>query len=154
MSKYAVATVGEITPGQRKIVQVDGRSIGVFNIKGEFFALRNTCPHQGGPLCQGIVSGFLSATTPGEFTYVRRGEMVRCPWHGWEFDIKTGQSWWDPSKTRVRTYEVTIESAGEQPPAADVSSASTDVPPGYKPGPYTAESFPVTVEKQVVYVEI
>ncbi|MEZ4707148.1 MAG: Rieske 2Fe-2S domain-containing protein [Caldilineaceae bacterium] len=152
MPKHAVATVDEIPPGQRKVVEVAGRSIGVFNIKGEFFALRNTCPHQGGPLCKGIVSGFLSADVPGEYTYVRRGEMVRCPWHGWEFDIKTGQSWWDPARTRVRTYEVTVE-------AADIAStadsmANADVPPGYIPGPYTAESYPVSVEKQVVYVEI
>ena len=153
MSKYAVATVDEIPPGQRKLVEVAGRSIGVFNIKGEFFALRNACPHQGGPLCKGIVSGFLTATAPGEFTYVRRGEMVRCPWHGWEFDIKTGQSWWDPAKTRVRTYEVTVEVATEAAVSAELPSAS-EAPLGYLPGPYTAESYPVTVEKQVIFVEI
>lgn len=153
MAKHTVATVDEISPGQRKIVEVAGRSIGVFNINGEFFALRNACPHQGGPLCKGIVSGFLSATAPGEFTYVRRGEMVRCPWHGWEFDIKTGQSWFDPAKTRVRTYDVTVEPVVE-PASAALPQEATDAPPGYLPGPYTAESYPVSVEKQVVYVEM
>ncbi len=47
--KYVVASVDEIPPGGRKIVEVAGRSIGVFNVKGEYFALRNRCPHQGGP---------------------------------------------------------------------------------------------------------
>ena len=53
MSKHVVATVDEIPPGERKIVEIGGRSLGIFNIKGEFYALRNICPHQGGPLCEG-----------------------------------------------------------------------------------------------------
>ncbi len=59
--KHIVATVDEIAPGRHKIVEVAGRSIGVFNVGGEFFALRNSCPHQGGPLCAGRVSGFVIA---------------------------------------------------------------------------------------------
>ena len=55
--KYVVAAVDEIPPGGRKIVDVAGRSIGVFNLGGEYFALRNRCPHQGGPLCEGRVWG-------------------------------------------------------------------------------------------------
>ena len=65
MAKYIVATIDEIPPGTRKIVDVAGRQIGVFNIKGEFFALRNRCPHQGGPLCEGQLSGLLEASVPG-----------------------------------------------------------------------------------------
>ena len=61
MAKYRVATVEEIPIGGRKLVTIAGRSIGVFNIDGEFYALRNTCPHQGGPLCQGRLTGFLMA---------------------------------------------------------------------------------------------
>ena len=90
-------TVDEIPPGGRKIVEVGGRSIGVFNVGGEFFALRNRCPHQGGPLCLGITLGFLRSAGPGEFHYSRAGEILRCPWHGWEFDMRTGQSWFDPA---------------------------------------------------------
>ena len=59
MAKWVVATVDEIPPGARKIVDVGGRSIGVFNVGGEFFALLNRCPHQGGPLCLGNTLGFL-----------------------------------------------------------------------------------------------
>ena len=109
MSKHVVGTVDEIPPGGRKIVEVAGRSIGVFNVAGEFFALRNRCPHQGGPLCRGSVSGFVSSTGPGEYVYDRHGEILRCPWHGWEFDVRTGQSWFNPEKQRVRRYPVTVE---------------------------------------------
>jgi len=101
MAKHRVATVDEIPVGGRKLVDIAGRSIGVFNINGEYFALRNTCPHQGGALCEGLLTGFLTADVPGEYEYTRRGEILRCPWHGWEFDVKTGQSWVDPEKTRV-----------------------------------------------------
>src|SRR6266542_265318 len=88
MAGYAVGTVGEIPPGTRKIVEVAGRSIGVFNVAGAFYAVRNRCPHQGGPLCQGQLSGIVVSPRPGEYEYVREGEILRCPWHGWEFDIK------------------------------------------------------------------
>lgn len=149
MAKYVVATVGEIPPGGRKIVEIAGRSIGVFNIAGEFFAIRNSCPHQGGPLCKGMVSGFLLATVPGQYTYLRKGEIVRCPWHGWEFDIKTGQSWYDPARTRVRRYKVTVH------PGTALQKGEKEPPmPSLEKGPYVAETYPVSVEQQYVVVEI
>ncbi|MFL5802061.1 MAG: Rieske (2Fe-2S) protein [Roseiflexaceae bacterium] len=147
MTRYIVATVEEIPPGGRKIVEVAGRSIGVFNLGGVFFALRNRCPHQGGPLCSGSLGGLISAPRPGEYHYSRAGEMLRCPWHGWEFDIRTGQSWFDPARVRVRRYEVTVE--GEQTGAADRAP-----PPGLACGPYVAETYLVAVEQRHVVVEV
>ena len=147
MTRYIVATVEEIPPGGRKIVEVAGRSIGVFNLDGEFFALRNRCPHQGGPLCAGSLGGLISAPRPGEYQYSRAGEILRCPWHGWEFDIRTGQSWFDPARVRVRRYEVTIE--GEQPGAVD-PAPQTD----RARGPYVAETYPVAVERRHVIVDV
>jgi 3-phenylpropionate/trans-cinnamate dioxygenase ferredoxin subunit len=138
--------VGEIPPGGRKIVEVAGRSIGVFNIGGEFFALRNQCPHAGGPLCEGILSGFLRSDAPGEYDYVRRGEILRCPWHQWEFDVRTGQSWFDPVKTRVRRYETSIE-----PSSADEEEITAA---GLEKGPYTAETYDVSLEEQYVVLEM
>ena len=134
MPKYAVATVDEISAGQRKVVEVADRVVGIFNLEGEFFALRNTCPHQGGPLCSGRVTGFLHGQ-PGALVYSRQGEILRCPWHGWEFDIRTGQSWHNPARVRVRAYEVSVND-------------------GPVEGPYKAESFDVEVRGQVVYVDI
>jgi 3-phenylpropionate/trans-cinnamate dioxygenase ferredoxin subunit len=147
MPRHAVATVDEIPPGGRKIVEVAGRSIGIFNVDGVFYALRNRCPHQGGELCRGNISGFVTATKPGEYRTDRPGQILRCPWHGWEFDITTGQSWFDPSKVRVRQYEVTVQPVI---PTDDPDAWTS----GLERGPYVAETYPVSVERQVVMVEI
>ncbi len=146
--KHIVATVDEIPPGKHKIVEVAGRSIGVFNLGGDFVALRNSCPHQGGPLCAGRVSGFVISAMPGEYEYSRKGEILRCPWHGWEFDMRTGQSWFDPKKVRVRQYQVTVE------PDTAVTTEESPPVPGLEPGPYTAETYAVTVERQNVVVDV
>jgi len=146
MAKYVVGKVDEIPLGQSKIVEVNGRSIGVFNVHGDFYALRNRCPHQGGPLCQGQISGFATAPVPGRYEYKRKGEVLRCPWHGWEFDVKTGQSWCDPEKMRVRSYEVRVESGEQIEQEGEMA--------GLTKGPYTAETYAVTVEEKYVVVEI
>ena len=138
MARYVVATVDEIPPGQRKIVDVGGRSIGVFNVRGEFFAVLNRCPHQGGPLCLGNTHGFLRPAGVGEFEYSRAGEVLRCPWHGWEYDLRTDQSWFDPAVVRVQPFEVRVE------PGSSV----------LQKGPYVAETYPVSVEREYLVVEI
>jgi 3-phenylpropionate/trans-cinnamate dioxygenase ferredoxin subunit len=147
MTRYIVATEQEIPPGGRKIVEVAGRSIGIFNLDGVFFALRNRCPHQGGPLCAGTLGGLVSAPRPGEYEYSRAGEMLRCPWHGWEFDIRTGQSWFDPARVRVRSYAVSVE--GQPPAGADALLQA-----GLERGPYVAETYEVSLEQRHVVVEV
>jgi len=109
MRKYIVGKVSELPPGERKIVEVQGRSIGVFNVHGTYYALRNSCPHQGAPLCLGAVTGMTMPSKPGEYVWAREGEILRCPWHGWEFDVTSGRSVCNPHRTRVKTYEVTVE---------------------------------------------
>lgn len=142
-SGHVIALVSEIPPGSRKIVEIAGRSIGVFNAGGQFYALRNRCPHQGGPLCEGRLSGSVVSSKAGEYEYVRDGEILRCPWHGWEFDIKTGQSWFDPAGVHVRTYPVTIESSGSGPKAAEPADRA-----------YQAETYEVTIEQEWVVVHL
>lgn len=113
--RVVAGPVEEITPERRKIVvPFRGRAgIGVFNVNGRFYALRNLCPHKLGPLCVGRVSGRPVADAPpsvyaGAPEIERDGEIIRCPWHLWEFDITTGQCLVDP-KMRVKTYPVAIE---------------------------------------------
>jgi 3-phenylpropionate/trans-cinnamate dioxygenase ferredoxin subunit len=112
MSRHIVATTDELPPGARKLVTAKGRPIAISNIGGEYFGLFNTCPHQGGNLCAGALVGLTVANEPGTYSYSRKGEMLRCPWHGWEFDVRTGQSWCDPQTIRTRSYPVEVE-AGE-----------------------------------------
>ena len=86
----------------------------------------------------------------GEFQYSRAGEIVRCPWHGWEYDLRTGQSWFDPARVMVRRYEVSVE------PGAQLLT-EVKAPPGMEglePGPYVAETYPVSVEQEYVLVEV
>jgi len=71
-ARHVIGTVDEIPPGSRKVIEVDGREIGVFNVNGEYFAVLNRCPHQGGPLCKGRQTGFLTSPTPGDYRLTRR----------------------------------------------------------------------------------
>ena len=109
MARHVIGSAAEIVPGGRKIVEGEGISIGVFNVRGTFYALRNRCPHQGAPLCLGSVKGTTLPSAPGEYLWGREGDILRCPWHGWEFDILTGRSVFNPHRVRVKVYEVRVE---------------------------------------------
>lgn len=103
-----MAKVDEIPPGARKIVEIEGRSIGLFNVHGTFVAVLNVCPHQQAPVCRGRLGGTtLPSSPPGEFRWGRDGEILACPWHGWEFDLLTGRDLTD--RGRLRLYPVTVE---------------------------------------------
>jgi 3-phenylpropionate/trans-cinnamate dioxygenase ferredoxin subunit len=148
--RYVVAPVDEIPPGGRRIVEVANRSIGVFNVDGAFFGLRNRCPHQGGPLCEGRLLGMLEADRPGAFRWSRARRILACPWHGWEFDVTTGQSWCDPARLRAARYETAVVEGRD---LLDGRPAAPPAP-GRVPGPYVAETYPLTVEDRYVVVEI
>jgi nitrite reductase/ring-hydroxylating ferredoxin subunit len=108
--RFVVAKAEELPVGGRKIVRVGGREIGVFHTQAGLFALRNSCPHQAAPLCLGPVTGTTLPSMPGEYVWGKDGEVLRCPWHGWEFDMVTGVGLYDPYRhERVATYEVRVE---------------------------------------------
>ena len=108
MHRHIIGAAGDIVPGQRKIVSIGGREIGVINVRGRFYALRNICPHRGAPLCRGTVDGTTLPSLPGEHAWGRQGEVRRCPWHGWEFDISTGQALVEP-RARVKSHQIEVE---------------------------------------------
>ena len=87
-----VASIGDIEPGRARIVEACGREIAVFNIDGTFFALANTCTHEGGPLGEGDISG----------------HEVTCPWHGATFDVRTGTVVGPPAEEDVARYVVRV----------------------------------------------
>jgi 3-phenylpropionate/trans-cinnamate dioxygenase ferredoxin subunit len=137
MSRTVVARAGEVTPGNCKIVTVRGREIGLFNLGGEYFALTNRCPHKGAELCRGMIVGLAQSSGPGKYHLSRSGEFIRCPWHGWEFDIRTGQSWCDPKSVRARQFHVSVESGVQ-----------------LRKGLYVAESFQVSVEEDYLIIDL
>jgi nitrite reductase/ring-hydroxylating ferredoxin subunit len=137
MTRYVIAQVADMPPGSRKFLTIDERPIAVFNIKGEFFGLLNRCPHQGAALGEGPLIGLAKSSDPGHIEYTRLGEIIRCPWHGWEFDIRTGQSYCDPKRFRAKAYHVDVESG------ASVVK-----------GPYVAETLTVSVADSYVVVDL
>lgn len=91
----AVAKVSEVPPGTAKVVVVAGRPVALFNVGGTFFATDNVCLHRGGPIGEGVLDG----------------TCVTCPWHGWEYDVRTGQNLGNPA-AKLRTYRVVVEDGG------------------------------------------
>ena len=130
--KTVVARLADFPPDERRIVTVGNRSIGVFRVGDDFYAVRNRCPHQGGPLCQGRVFRRAVSDEPGRVRYTDDAPLIACPWHGWEYDLATGQSFIGAGEPRVRAYDVAVERV---------------------PGPYVAETFPVAVEEEFVVLD-
>jgi nitrite reductase/ring-hydroxylating ferredoxin subunit len=146
--RIVVARVRDFQPGDRRIIEVGRRSIGVFRVGERFYAINNRCPHQGGPLCLGRVAPWVVSEGPGDLRMddEERAALLACPWHGWEYDLATGQSFLGPSEVPVRSYAVSIEHGG----ALDDEPAASR---GRVPGPYVAETFPVHVEEEYVVVD-
>jgi nitrite reductase (NADH) small subunit len=110
---HLVGPVDELPPGTHRVVRIGRREIGIFNVGGALYALPNLCPHQGGPLCRarsttGTLEVRLEEDGSRSFAWVREGEIVRCPWHGLEFHVPTGQCLAYP-RIRLRSYEVFVE---------------------------------------------
>ncbi|MEJ2860744.1 Rieske (2Fe-2S) protein [Actinomycetospora flava] len=135
--RIAVSRLDEFPPGERRIVENGRRSIGVFRVGDRFYAVNNHCPHQGGPLCLGRTVPWVSSTTPGDYRVDGDDALVACPWHGWEYDLATGQSFLGPGEPPVRTYGVSVG-------ARDSTR---------EPGPYVVETYPVHVEDAWVVVD-
>jgi NAD(P)H-dependent nitrite reductase small subunit len=87
-----VATLSELQEGSGKPVEVNGKAIALFNVAGKVYAIDNTCLHRGGPLGEGLLEG----------------EVVTCPWHMWEYNVRTGELVAN-SEIKVATYPVQIE---------------------------------------------
>jgi nitrite reductase (NADH) small subunit len=89
-----IANTSDLPPGQAIVVEISDRTIAVFNVDGQFYALDNTCAHRGGPLGEGFVD--------------RSNLTVQCPWHGWIYSLATGASTID-SMAKVEKFEVKVE---------------------------------------------
>jgi nitrite reductase/ring-hydroxylating ferredoxin subunit len=111
MSRVFVCATDELPPGERVIRDLDGKSIGVFNVHGRYFALHNRCPHKGGALCRGPLTGTALPTSEFRYDYGYDGQILRCAWHGWEFDLETGRSLVDP-KVRAKIFPVELVDGG------------------------------------------
>lgn len=107
-NRHYVTDEDLLEEGQRVIREISGREVAVFNIDDEYYAIGNYCPHMGGPCAEGVVMGFFSRDDSDNLTYTEERKVVSCPWHGWEFDIATGEEL-AYSKKRLLTYDVAVE---------------------------------------------
>jgi nitrite reductase/ring-hydroxylating ferredoxin subunit len=113
MGRHTVASADELADGDRKVVQVEGREIGIFNVEGTFYAYSNWCAHQSGPVCEGNITGTYEATFDRdtleyELEWTDEGNVLNCPWHGWEYDIRDGECL-SREKVQLPSYPVTVE---------------------------------------------
>ena len=97
MSEHIVGTVDEVSEGERLLVEIKGRELGIFTVDGEYYAYVNWCVHQGGPICEGRLTGRQKAkfdrdTLETELEWTDKDGIVACPWHGWEFDLESGKN--------------------------------------------------------------
>jgi nitrite reductase (NADH) small subunit len=105
-----VGRVEDFPTGACRIVTVQGREIGIIHAgHGRFYAALNHCPHRGGPVCEGRLGGTMLPTQPGSLVYGMQGQVLQCPWHGWEFDLETGKTMFSISNARLKMYSVLIE---------------------------------------------
>jgi nitrite reductase (NADH) small subunit len=94
MAEYLLGTVDQFQEGKGRAFRAGGRTIAVFRSKGSFYAIANRCIHKGASMCE------------GELT--QDGVSIRCPWHNWPFDLRSGRNALDPSET-IRTYNLKID---------------------------------------------
>lgn len=111
-----VAKAAELPDGERKIVPNGNYEIGVYRVNGDLFAYQNVCPHQGGPACEGLLMAKVEEVIAEDKTYqgmrFNHDEMhIVCPWHGWEFDLASGDMVAD-RKFRLRKYDVVEKDGG------------------------------------------
>jgi nitrite reductase (NADH) small subunit len=112
-----VGAVEEFTEGASRVVNVKDRELGIVLWDGQPYALRNLCPHMQGPLGDGVVAPRLCASSPlDRFGADRTAPVLVCPWHGWSFDIRSGEGVFEerrgPKRAfryRVRRYDARIE---------------------------------------------
>ena len=110
--RFEVCPVEDLQEGDRTMVEVDGREIGVFNVEGEYYAIENDCCHLGGPVCEGKVTREIVAEHPEPGRRVEErfsdNPTIACPWHGYEYELSSGDhiGVGDPSLT---TFDVIVE---------------------------------------------
>jgi nitrite reductase (NADH) small subunit len=102
-----VGSVEDVRREGCRVVDVSGRPVGVISVGDDFYAVSDRCPHMGASMCTGSLSGTLVPSDPHVLQYGMDERVLRCPWHGWEFDLETGRSLLEPRRYGLRTFRVT-----------------------------------------------
>lgn len=113
MEEHVIATTDELSKGDRKLVEIEGREIAVFYVDGEYHAYTNWCAHQAGPVCEGKLTGTSNAefdrdSLTVDLEWCKEGEVLNCPWHGWEYDVTDG-SCLSKEKVQLPSHSIKVE---------------------------------------------
>jgi len=106
--RAAVLAADALAEGARSVVEAFDTRIALFNVGGRLYAVNNRCPHRGGPLCHGTIGGAPLPSEPHEYVWGLADQVLTCPWHGWEFDMPTGEALFDRN-VAVASYDVSVE---------------------------------------------
>ncbi|WP_254546888.1 Rieske (2Fe-2S) protein [Halomarina pelagica] len=114
MGEHVVVSASELSEGDRVVVELEGREVAVFRLDGDLHAYLNWCAHQGGPVCEGALTGTYESSYDREgnevsLSWCREGEVLMCPWHGWEYDALTGECF---SRRSVALPSYPVEEVG------------------------------------------
>ena len=117
MREVNVGAAADFADPGRKVIDADGLEVGVFKLGGEFFAYANVCPHMGGPACQGKMMPKVEEVIADDHTskgmaFSKKQLNIVCPWHGYEFDMRTGIHAGNP-KVRLRSIKVHVSKDGD-----------------------------------------
>ncbi len=109
--EFAVGSSADVPEGGRLVVDAGQKTVGIFRVEGRLYAYENTCPHQGGPVCQGLVIPAVNEVLDAQrastgFAFDAADVRIVCPWHGFEFSIRTGCH---PASARIKLLPVTVE---------------------------------------------
>lgn len=107
MNRYFACHCSELIDN-RKIVEVKGIELGIYCVDGTYYAWRNLCPHAAAPVCSGKITGTRMPSKVYQYEYGCDQQILRCPWHGWEFDVTTGGHLVD-DKVKLRGYPVEVD---------------------------------------------
>lgn len=168
--RYVVGRASDLPDGGVMVVEAGNRRIAVFHVGDGFYAVIDRCPHRGAPLSQGRLGANITSDRPGSFTYHEEERYLMCPWHGWEFDLATGQSYLEPTRVRSRPLPVGARSGAELleemrsgHPCVDPSEYATylqedldvrsDDAINRVPGPYKVDTVDVHVEDDYLILE-
>lgn len=110
-NKHFAGTVKELKEQGRMIVQVKKLEVGIFNVSNHYYAWVNVCPHAAAPICEGVICGTRLPSLVYDYKYGKEQEVIRCPWHGWEFDLQTGKHL---AEEKVKLREVEVEVEGDE----------------------------------------
>jgi len=106
--EHHLGSLDDFVERKISVAEIEGRRVGILRKDDAVYAFADWCPHHGGPMCQGQVSGTMLPSEPDEYHFGMDGLIVKCPWHAYEFNVLTGESMGNIMRTRLMVYHTEV----------------------------------------------